>query len=267
VRRTVLALSAAALAAALTACGQDSSSSPTPDSGQSENSSGLQQFTDAQELANTIVTKGSEKGTAKVTWEANSQPGMECQVDFNSGLMACTSEVQEVVITDNGTYIKSPELARIAGDPSKEWLRTGGENPMEQQYDELGSLTDLNEVVGSGTTIANSTEEQVDGQNTVRYELVTDVQQAAAEAESEAAKNSYQLLLDNGVTELKSTLWIGEDGLPVKAEAVNPAMNVMGREIPETTVTMTYSDWGAPVQITEPPADQVQEMNTPSMPN
>ena len=137
---------------------------------------------------------------------------------------------------------------------------------MEQQYTSWG-LTDLNEVVGSGTTIANSTEEQVDGQNTVRYELVTDVQQAAAEAESEAAKNSYQLLLDNGVTELKSTLWIGEDGLPVKAEAVNPAMNVMGREIPETTVTMTYSDWGAPVQITEPPADQVQEMNTPSMPN
>ncbi|MBA8825060.1 hypothetical protein FHX42_002411 [Saccharopolyspora lacisalsi] len=83
---------------------------------------------------------------------------------------------------------------------------------------------------------------------------------------NELAEKSYQMLTKAGVTELNQTIWIGPERLPARVESVTPPMTVMGRQVPETTTTITYSDWGEPVKITVPPPEKVRESAMPKVP-
>jgi hypothetical protein len=75
-------------------------------------------------------------------------------------------------------------------------------------------------------------QETVEGVDATHYRLTTD--------EGEAA-------LPDGLTSVD--VWIGADDLPVRTE--------VGVTEPISTVSIVYSDWGVPVDIQPPPADQV----------
>jgi hypothetical protein len=47
----------------------------------------------------------------------------------------------------------------------------------------------------------------------------------------------------------ESVLWISDDNLPLRVDS-----RVVGGKTPQTTTTITYSDWGKPVSIAAPPA-------------
>lgn len=264
-RRIATALTAAALAAALGACSQGGT--PTGSGNAGDNAP----ITDISSLVKTAKTSMDEKKTVTVSFEGSGPmaaiyASMKCEVDVEKAAMGCGGGPTEMVVSADGIYMKSPQLAQLGGDPSKPWVKMPANEEMAQQFGELGKIGDFEAMLPAGSTITSSTEEQVDGKDATRYEVTTDLQQASANA-SEAQQAGLKILLDSGVTEIKQTVWVDADGLPLKVDSTTPAMKVQGQEIPETQLTMRYSDWGKPVEITVPPADQVQDMpSIPGMP-
>jgi hypothetical protein len=120
-------------------------------------------------------------------------------------------------------------------------------------------MTDLNELFLPGASITGNSKEQVGGKDTTRYEILSDVAKAHAEAPPEE-KAMFRMALDGGVTRITHSVWLDDAGLPVKVDTVTPPTTVRGKQIGEVTVTHSFRDWGKPVSITPPPAEQTQEM-------
>jgi hypothetical protein len=260
VRRTAVALSTAALAITLGACSQGGSPATTDNSGQQSPNSGSA-FKDVASLVSSAKSTMGEKQTVTVTFEgtgpAQALGSMKCQVDIAQTAMACTGPT-EMVLTRDGMFVKSPQLTQISGDPSKPWLKMSTNDAAAQQLGQLNKINDFEAMLPPGSNIAANTKEQVDGKEATRYDVVTDVNQAAAAAPAEQ-KQTYQALIGAGVAQLKQTVWVDSEGLPLKVASTTPAMSVAGQQVPEMTLTIRYTDWGKPVQISAPPADQVQE--------
>ncbi|KAA5832878.1 hypothetical protein ABT337_11975 [Saccharopolyspora hirsuta] len=265
-RRIATALSAAALAATLGACSQGGSPTGSDNAGDNSGSA----ITDISSLVNAAKTNMDEKKTVTVTFEgtgpiAQLYTSMKCQVDAAAEAMGCSGGPTEMVVSKDGIFMKSPEMAQLAGgDPSKPWLKMPANEEVAQQFGELGKISDFEAMLPPGSTITSSAEEQVNGKDATRYEVTTNLQEAAGAATTDAQKAGFKVMLDSGVTEIKQTVWVDSDKLPLQVKMTTPALKVQGQEIPETTLTVHYSDWGKPVNITTPPADQVQEM--PSLP-
>ncbi|MEV0056906.1 hypothetical protein AB0H34_41265 [Saccharopolyspora shandongensis] len=261
VRRTTVALSAAALAITLGACSQGGTPASPGNAGQEQTESSSSPFKDISSLISSAKSNMDAKKTVTVSFEGTGAVqalgSTKCQLDIAQTEMACTGAT-EMVFTKDGMYIKSPELAQLSGDPSKPWLKMAANDSMAQQLGQLGKINDFESMLPPGSKITSSAKEQVDGQEATRYEIVTDLKEAAAGAKPEE-KPAFQALADAGVTELKQTVWVDAEGLPLKTDSTTPALTVAGQQIPESTMTVHYSDWGKPVQITVPPADQVQE--------
>ncbi|MER7081234.1 hypothetical protein SAMN02982929_06550 [Saccharopolyspora kobensis] len=264
-RRIATALTAAALAATLGACSQGGTPTGTPAAGDTA------PIKDISSLVKTAKTSMDEQKTVTVSFAgtgpiAQLYASMKCEVDVEKTAMGCTGGPSEMVVTTDGIFMKSPQLAQLGGDPSKPWLKVPANDEMAQQFGELGKIGDFEAMLPAGSTITSTSEEQVDGKDTTRYEVTTDLQQASANA-SGAQQAGLKIMLDSGVTELKQTVWVDSDGLPVKIDSTTPALKFQGQEIPESQLSMRYSDWGKPVQITVPPAEQVQDMpSIPGMP-
>ncbi|MER5392576.1 hypothetical protein [Saccharopolyspora sp. NPDC002686] len=267
-RRIATALSAVALAASLGACSQGGSPSGSNNADETNSGSSI---TDVSSLVTAAKSTMDEKKTVTVSFEgtgplAQMYENMKCQVDVEKAAMGCGGGAVEMTINGDGIFMKSPQMAQLAGDPSKQWVKMPATEEMTQQFGELGKISDLQAMLPAGSSIQSSAEEQVDGKDATRYEVVTDLKKAAEEA-PEAKKAGFKVLLDSGVTELKQTVWVDADKLPLKVAMTSPAMKVQGQDIPETKLTVRYADWGKPVEITTPPADQVQDMpSTPGLP-
>lgn len=260
VRRTAIALSAVALTATLGACSQNNSAQPETGGGQEQSSGSV--FDDVNSLVSSAQSSLDENKSVVMSLETTGGPTggsgkMECQVDIEKSQMACTGDRMEFISTPEATYTKIPGLGDVSG---KSWTKTAVDpnSPMGAgQMASFQKMTDMKELLPTGSTITNSTKEQVEGQDTTRYEIVTNLTKAVTEADP-LLKSSYQLFIDSGVTELKTAIWTNDEDLPVKIESTTPPLNIAGRQTPEMKVVNTYKDWGKPVSITLPPADQVQ---------
>lgn len=265
VRRTAIALSAVALTATLGACSQGTDAAQpeqktdTEQNGQEQGSNSP--FNDASSLVSHVDSSIDKQQTVVMSIEMDGTnamlPSMECEVDVAAASTSCTSEQMEVILTPEATFTKMPGLAGTIGKPWTKVSNSGGGPLSGNPAGSFHMATDFEKMLPPGASITNSSPEQLDGEETTRYEVVIDLNKAVAEA-SEAQRQLYQTALDAGVTETTTTVWIDADGLPTKVESVTPAMKAMGQEIPESTMRIDYKDWGKPVNIELPPADQVQ---------
>ncbi|MDR7301278.1 hypothetical protein [Haloactinomyces albus] len=273
-RRTAIALSTAALVTALGACG--SQSGGTAQSAGSQDS-GRKSIAPVSNIS-ALVSKAGESMDKKQTVTLNidisggapAMAGMgeqECRLDTAKSMMSCAGATP-MVMTKKAMYIKMPEA--MGGSRSKPWTKmTFDANGMlGQSMAKMGKFrkfSDLEAMLPPGSTITSTAEEQVSGKQAIRYEVTTDLTKAADQG-SKLVKSSRQMLIKQGITELDQTIWVGSDGLPLKVKSVTPSMTVMNQQVPETTTTVTYSDWGKPVDITVPPASKVSEMEMPQIP-
>lgn len=275
-RRTKVALSAIAFAAALGACGSPAGDSPA-NAGDSEPAEQSEQAAESgsYEDVSTLVdeTQGTmgEQETVRFSMEMSGIPqaeemAMDCAADLRSDSASCTG-ASDMVLTPEAVFMHSPEMAGMAGDPNKPWLKTdnaAGEMAGQDAAD-VGKFSDMEAMLPPGSTIQNSSPDDVDGQSATRYEIVTDLTEATDELPPEQ-QEMFQSAIEGGITELKQTLWIDEENLPIRAESTTPPAEMMGQQIPETTTTVNYSDWGEPVDVEEPPQEEVQEMPEQNMP-
>ncbi|WP_243792220.1 hypothetical protein [Saccharopolyspora gloriosae] len=273
-RRTSIAVCTVALTATLGGCALGQAPAGSGDSGAGESGTAQQggAYSDLASLVSGASQTMSENNSYKLSINATvgGSGGIQsdCDVDAAKSSMSCTGTTGEIIMTPEHTYMNNPQLNSLGGDPAKPWARIAKDSPAAAvggaQTAALSEASDFRKLLPEGSQFTQAGPDTVDGKQATRYEVVTDLNQVIASAEG-LAKQSYEILLQGGVTEIKQTVWADEQGRPLKVEQITPPMNVMGKQLGESATTLTYSDWGKPVDVAEPDASQVRDFEMPGL--
>lgn len=161
-------------------------------------------------------------------------------------------------IVDGVGYLQTP-LARPA--PDKPWLRISpgagdfGSKLLSPALDQVHEAVDPRATFGGierATRIQSSAPDQVDGRPATRYQLRIVTAQAADTATDPQQRTRFRKAADSGEPELEYQLWLDESGLPARFAATGQVA-----QAGQVSLTSTYRDWGAPVEIPVPPAYQI----------
>ncbi|GAB3678900.1 lipoprotein [Actinocorallia lasiicapitis] len=169
----------------------------------------------------------------------------------------------KAVVDEKAFYIHMPSLSQLTG--GKPWLKmeTGGKDDLglgsvlkqAQQY----SPAEQTKMMTSSPDVQQVGEEQVGGVKTVHYKGTMTLDTALAKLDPQAQKDLKELQSAAGAGTISFDIWIGaDDQLPYKM--ISKTDSAVGA----ITSTMVYSDYGKPVTITVPPADQVGDFKIPS---
>ncbi|MFC0109871.1 hypothetical protein [Kibdelosporangium aridum] len=226
----------------------------------------------ASELANAINNKSDAKKSAKMTFTTGvagqSFKGEGAfNADGDNSAMRMTMDIgsmkMEIILVDKVIYMKMPPGmgGAAAGTPDKPWTKItpGGDDPLSKQMTPMLENIDDSFDIGmqidrikSAGTINKTTKEQLDGEQVTHYAITIDTAKLAQNAPTPEAKESAKTLGSIGVKSFDMDWWINSDDLPVKITSLIPGPNNM-----KVTMEATYKDWGQPVDVKAPPADQI----------
>lgn len=170
------------------------------------------------------------------------------------------------MVTDGTTlYAHVPDGGTLPG-ATKPWVAVPASSVQGQaafgSADSATGFLDALRGVGAGDIREVGTEE-VNGVKATHFHTTVNLKDAIAaapEAQRAQVEQGLQSLEQLGATEMPVDVWITSDGLPVrqvmtfdaKGEGVMPALAMK--------VTVDLTDFGAPVEVKIPPADQVQHL-------
>lgn len=196
-----------------------------------------------------------------------------------SGDLALLEELgtTEVIYDGDVAYLKAPFLELLTG--GKPWVRVD-DVEIEGASDELdaagatgaGDLLELLERVGEVEELGA---EAVRGVATRHLGVQIDIGRAVDEADADRAAALRERLGKLGVdvdalTAIPAEVWVDDDGYVRRFSLtldVATLASDLGEDLPEgaagTTVTQTVElyDFGVPVEVDAPPADQVAELD------
>ena len=221
----------------------------------------------ADRTARITVTGGTSGGPVQANTTGDGAisfdpvgPSMQITERVQPSGAPAVEELTLVVLPDQ-VYVKPPAGAGIPVPPGKSWLRIqpNATDPISQQFGQLAQSVRANAdptrgftQFGDAATIVSSAEEPLDGVRAVRYQIRVDVAKAAAQETDPALKQQLQQTAQNMGT-VDSALWLDERNRPLRVLLQQP----LGAGQGTYTVDARYRDWGQPVQITPPPADQI----------
>lgn len=167
-----------------------------------------------------------------------------------------------LVVLPDAAFVRPPANADSALPPGKTWLRVDARSP-DPVISQFGQLvqairdnadpTKSFAQFGAAVTIVEASEEPLDGVRAVRYKLRVDLAKAAARQADPTIKQSLQQSVQSGLTTLEYTLWLDASNRTMRVSVDQPLPGDQG----SFTLDVRYRDWGQPVQIDPPPADQV----------
>ncbi len=168
---------------------------------------------------------------------------------------------EEMVVVDGKAYLKLP--AGLGSTTDKPWLALDaptsklGSNPLGTM-DPKAMLDELKSITGDLTVVGHET---IDGVDTTHYHGTIDPSKAPGATQGAAPK------LFGSIT-MPVDVWIDDQGLLRRQQlsitapagsADSGASSLLGGF--GLTLTIEFTDLGAPVTITAPPADQVQTVD------
>jgi hypothetical protein len=281
-RKLALGASGMALVLALTACGSDSNDGDTggqtngfPVAGEQNSGSfgNLQQLVaatgDKVESIQSVKTH-AETTILGMTTTSDGQLKFDGEQTAMSMVMQVGGQQMEMRLVDGVMYVKNP----MTGEPGKPWQKrdvsdqlaeVGQAGNMAEQSDPRKALERLQEM---GGTITSQEQTTVDGQNVTRYTVEIDAAAMMNSMGAEEGVTPEAMASAEALGTIPATLDLNADGLPVRIEMTMDMSKAFEEEIGEMppgfdksmlvfSVVQTFSDWGAPVDVQAPPADQV----------
>ena len=128
--------------------------------------------------------------------------------------------------------------------------------------DPTRSLAFLNAADGEVERVG---EEQVRDTATTHYRFTVDVERAAGAVDEEQAAFLRAELLDRGVTRLPAEVWLDDEGrlrrLLYRLELAQPVLGGSATDTGTVETTVEYFDFGVPVDVQAPPADEVTDFS------
>lgn len=214
--------------------------------------------------AGTVKISGTVSGSGvsmTLSGDEEYSPSLEMSVSLHEA----GQDMNEIFV-GHQIYIDDPAISAELG--AKQWA--------EINLDEAtGSLGSLSSLVDSGRNedpatqlsallaskaVAKVGTETVQGQQTTHYSGTLNADQflqnsaSAGQLSATQAASLKSLLQSGGVTTETIDVWVASSGLPVQVKV--DAHTAAG----ESDVTMDLSDWGAPVQVSAPPASEVTDV-------
>ncbi len=179
----------------------------------------------------------------------------------------------DTVYDNTVVYTKLPP-ALVPGLPAgKQWIKvdlaTAGQSVgagtlSQAQSGDPGQA--LNYLTGTSGTVTRVGDEDVRATPTTHYKTVVDLNKAAdrSPGSAQAIKATVKLL---GTSKLPTDVWIDAQGrlrqLRYTADLTRSKATSTSVGVPSSlTVTLNLFDFGVPVQVAVPPADQVVDLNT-----
>jgi hypothetical protein len=273
-RKVGIALSTFALAVTLSACGNDAGGgAKTGDQG--DGGAGAPQAASLVDLVKSIGDETAEADSThmKLTGQAMGQSiNGEGELKFGSPDAAMKMDMTmadgaiSMIFVDDVLYVKLPQEA-VAGKP---WMKIDaqGSDPASKAIaelkDQLGRNADprasLQEFEKSGE-ITNTEQVELNGEQTTHYTVTVDVQKMVDTQTDPEKKKSMQAVIDSGMKNFPVNVWVNKDDLPVRMALETPTPDGKGG-MTSVKMQVDYSEWGEPVDIAAPPAEQTADAPT-----
>jgi hypothetical protein len=266
-RRTILAVCGAVAAlTAVTACGT------TTTGGTAAPNTPRPAVTSLDELAHLVASRTASAHTAHVALHIDAA-GVAVAANGQVDLEGAASRLQmdmtvpslgqlDMVLIGDTMYMKLPQSLVHTAKP---WIKVdpNGTDPVSkalaavtsQEKQSFDPSQMLNQMASVGTITGHSAD-TVAGERVTKYTASVDT--AKLMTSKSVSPQLRQMLSGNGVrlpAHVPYTVWVNSNDLPVKF-SLTENVTVQG-QAKQITVTGTYTDWGKPVTITAPAADQV----------
>lgn len=288
-RKTVVAAAGLALVLTVAGCGSKEAGTPvaadnnSASTGDGGSGGGLKIFGNALDLAG-AVNNNSKAKSAKMSIDMASAGGTGAAANMNihgSGAFKVDGTnlamqmsmdmssigTMEMRIVDKALYMKIP--ANLAGQgglsADKPWFKISADGtdplsktlgPMIENMSANFDVSKQMEQIKAAGTITKSAKETLDGQETTHYWITVDMAKAAKSlTDPDMRKLAEQAASSAGMKSLNEEFWVNSDNLPVQVVVATPIS--AGQS---ANVTVKYTDWGSPVDVQAPPADQVGEL-------
>lgn len=263
-RRALLILAALAVTGALTACGVRSTVDPVAAAATKSEKAGGYKLT--------MTTKMSAAGVNGSITAQGTFDGQAGQMDMDmsdllksSGAPAGTDATMSAIfLKEGGDPVMYMRFGFLAGQlpAGKTWMRID----MEKAGKGLG--VDFNQLTGgaaqnptsaldllrSSSDFSEVSKETIDGVRTTHYHGIVDLEKAAAAGG--AASAAIQRLVQMGApTQYPMDVWVDDTGL-IRRFTQSYNQELGGKSVSLET-TMDMSDYGLPVNVSAPPADEV----------
>jgi hypothetical protein len=282
-RRTALAAGGLALILALSACSGTIGGTAVPagTAGSNTKSGSSSLFSDPLQLvaaakAGTQKSKSSkfsmEMNVAGMAVTATGQGRYDGTNTAMSMSMDLLGQQMEVRLIGQAIYLKMPDSMRASTGSTKPWTKvslddsTAAGKALSENYSQLAEQNDpskMLEQIQKAGTITKSESTTLNGEQANHYTVDIDFAKLAdqmpaglpADAKAQLAGKNVHFPMD---------LWVNSDQLPMQIitdmSALGSALGgAEASQLGEMTMTMKYTDWGGPVDVTAPPADQVGE--------
>ncbi|MEV4599000.1 hypothetical protein AB0K15_16510 [Amycolatopsis sp. NPDC049253] len=284
-RKTTFAVAAgAALALVLTGCGSKAENGTAAPAGAKPELGLAAPFSNVIELA-TASKQGTQKSkSSKVSMEMSAAgntvtaQGVASYEPGNPEMsMTMTTEGQqmEMRLVDKTMYIKMPaaQLAQLGTD--KPWVKISpdADDPMSQalsgsmsQAGDNSDPTKMLDQIAEAGKIVSSDQTTLDGQQVNHYKVEIDIAKAMdkfTQSMPAASKAQLEQAIKGKDIKIPAEIWVDKNQLPLEITMDESSMmQAMGAGAAGTgKMTLKYSDWGTPVTVAAPPADQVTDLS------
>ncbi|MGH3622237.1 MAG: hypothetical protein ACRDQ5_10665 [Sciscionella sp.] len=284
-RKTKLVVCGAIAAVVLTACGHGSGDKQNDQGGNAAAAPAKDVPTLVKNVSSEVKAKHTAKLDMKITAGGHDVTGTGAikidGKDVASDLKLSgkdTAGPGEVIVLDGVTYLKNSGKS-ASGKP---WAKLDpkGNNPLAKLLQQLSQpsqqYADPTKMFGQlsvGGKLTKTSKEELNGQQTTHYSVRVNTNKIADSEQNPQLKQLMKLVARSGINNYPIDIWVNGDNLPVRFTTKVPQPDVSGitgnqakaPKIGPTTVTITYRDWGKPVQIKAPPANQVGELKLPDL--
>jgi hypothetical protein len=186
-----------------------------------------------------------------------------------AGLSGSGGSAELRFLQENGDpviYANVPFLSsRIPG--GKSWIRLDLEQAGQAAGVDVNQLlgqaaqnpTDALDMLRESGSVTEVGTETLNGEQTTHYKATIDLQKAASKLGGRVQQAVQGMIARGAPSSLPVDVWIGDDGL-VRKVTLDEGFSANGHS-DDVNLTVVFSDYGTPVTVVAPPADQTLDLS------